>query len=184
MHHGNGVLWTTVRFVSVLWLILHGIVLYGVEWNCVILHWSVRYFMVLTSIDTVEVNLSDWHDTGAGTNENIKKWYILDSSFYFLRQFELHFHPRQTPKGSFDKCSFRFYYWSTTQQTKPASSLQIKASILYTSPDVIRTFFWIVVSFYHYLILGDLSINCNWQVAHMITCQSQKQPNQLLHFHF
>ena len=46
--------------------------------NCVVLHDIVSYFTVLSFIDTVEVILSDWRDTGAGLTENLRKknWLI------------------------------------------------------------------------------------------------------------
>ena len=47
------------------WPVFYGIVCYFMAflWFCMLLLW---FNMVLTYIDTVEMILSDWHDTDAG----------------------------------------------------------------------------------------------------------------------
>ena len=44
--------------------------------NWIKLHDTVLYFMVLSCIDTIEVILGDWHDTGAGLSENWKSCLV------------------------------------------------------------------------------------------------------------
>ena len=59
------------------------IVLYFI-WNCVVIHGIMWYFFVLTCIDTIEVILSDWRDTGAETTDNLKKLQLYTKASYFL----------------------------------------------------------------------------------------------------
>ena len=41
-----------------------------------------NFALNLTSIDTVEVILSDWRDTDAGMTENVKVWFAADWILY------------------------------------------------------------------------------------------------------
>ena len=53
-----------------------------------------------------------------------EKYSCISLSFTYLTR-------GKSPKGWFDKCSFRFHYWFThlDKQTKPVSSSQIRDSI-------------------------------------------------------
>ena len=47
-------------------------------WDDGTLHQIVWYFMIFTElIDTVDVILGDWHDTGAGLTENCLGWICI-----------------------------------------------------------------------------------------------------------
>ena len=61
-------------------MVLHSIawnltVLYGIAWYCVVSHVIVAR-VSHSSIDTIEVILSDWRDTGAGLSENWKNCWV------------------------------------------------------------------------------------------------------------
>ena len=67
------VLWHIGQLFVHIVLLAHILWFMFIAWYCVVLHDISWYFMVLICIDTVELILSDWSDTGAGTNEKVKK---------------------------------------------------------------------------------------------------------------